>query len=190
MKASASISPSERRWISEGAGTLKGAGLFVLRDSGRLDVETLPAGATPTRRWPCWSASDPRARRSAKEWARSMGDQIRAAAELGRGDAVTADRYARMSLRAIWRLGDVMGSAMAVERLAACAVAMGDAVRAARLLGVGGAAVGRVRPDPLRPARLRRVAGRTDRRTRRVLGERAYLEAYGEGRRHDPRRRR
>ncbi|WP_157555538.1 ATP-binding protein [Herbidospora yilanensis] len=118
-----------------------------------------------------------------EEWSRSMGDQIRAAAELGRGDAATADRYARTSLRTIWRLGDVMGGAMAVERLAACAVAMGDAVRAARLLGVGERLWAELGSAHFAPPGFVESRGRTERRARRVLGERDYLDAYAEGRR-------
>ncbi|GIH25490.1 hypothetical protein Aph01nite_38000 [Acrocarpospora phusangensis] len=70
-------------------------------------------------------------------WARSCGDYIRSRVALGRGDAVAADRLARAGLKAVWRFGDVLGSAVAVDQLAVTAAAIGDHLRAARLLGAG-----------------------------------------------------
>ncbi|WP_155359865.1 ATP-binding protein [Acrocarpospora macrocephala] len=70
-------------------------------------------------------------------WARSGGDYIRSRVELGRGDPVAADRLARAGLRAVWRFGDLVSSAVAVDQLAMTACAVGDHPRAARLLGAG-----------------------------------------------------
>ncbi|MEU7986156.1 AAA family ATPase [Streptosporangium canum] len=70
-------------------------------------------------------------------WARSHGDHARSLAELGRGEPGIAEVYARAALDGKWRLGDAMGSAMAMDQLAATAVARGDGRRAACLLGAG-----------------------------------------------------
>ncbi|MEV8633879.1 AAA family ATPase [Streptosporangium sp. NPDC051023] len=68
-------------------------------------------------------------------WARSNGDHVRSFAELGRGRIEAAEAYARTALEVKWRLGDPFGAAMAMDQLAATAVARGDGRRAACLLG-------------------------------------------------------
>ena len=69
-------------------------------------------------------------------WARSHGDHARSLTELGRGEFDTAEVYARAALDVKWRLGDLRGSAMVTDQLAAIAAACGDGRRAASLLGV------------------------------------------------------
>lgn len=68
-------------------------------------------------------------------WARSYGDQVRSLVELGRGDLDAAEAYARTALEVRWRLGDTLGGALALDQLAATAVARGDGSLAAFLLG-------------------------------------------------------
>ena len=57
--------------------------------------------------------------------------------ELGRGDLDAAEEHVHAALAAKWRLGDTLGSALAVDQLAAVAAARGDGERSARLLGAG-----------------------------------------------------
>ncbi|MEU4424888.1 LuxR C-terminal-related transcriptional regulator [Actinoplanes sp. NPDC024001] len=71
-----------------------------------------------------------------EHWARSYAHWARAIADLGRGDPATAVQHARDALRFKRQLGDHGGCAMAVDVLATAAATLGDATRAARLIGV------------------------------------------------------
>ncbi|WP_433251389.1 ATP-binding protein [Streptosporangium sp. CA-135522] len=98
-------------------------------------------------------------------WARSHGDHARSLAELGRGEFDAAEVYARAALDVKWRLGDAMGSAMAMDQLAATAVERDDGRRAAFLLGAGQrmwTASGSPRPGPRETVVPRADAPRAD----------------------------
>ncbi|MFC6086716.1 ATP-binding protein [Sphaerisporangium aureirubrum] len=114
-------------------------------------------------------------------WMRSSGDWVRGFIELEDGDAVSADRFFRASLRAKHLLRDSLGMATAVSALAAAAARRGDTDRAARLLGVGelielsfGLRVSISPPDDVREA--------TEDLARTSLGPDAYAAAFQSGR--------
>jgi non-specific serine/threonine protein kinase len=71
-----------------------------------------------------------------ERWLRSYADYNRGLAEMRRGNAEAAVSYCRDSLRFKRRLGDSTGTAMAVDVLASAAATLGEADRAARLLGI------------------------------------------------------
>ncbi|MEV7005397.1 AAA family ATPase [Streptosporangium sp. NPDC051022] len=114
-------------------------------------------------------------------WARSSGDHVRSLAELGRGEHDAAEAYARAALGVKWRLGDVVGAAMAMDQLAATAVARGDGRRAARLLGAAWrmwTTSGLPGPEPS-PYLIPRA--RTEGRARALVGDTAYEHAFDQG---------
>ncbi|AWS40536.1 hypothetical protein DKM19_03475 [Streptosporangium sp. 'caverna'] len=136
-------------------------------------------------------------------WARSHGDQARSLTELGRGEFDTADVYARAALDVKWRLGDVTGSAMMADQLAAIATARGDGRRAAGLLGVAqrmrtdaersqGGVDRRPRPEAVRrgiapeqprrdPYGLQASREHTEAEARALIGDACYDHAFAQG---------
>ncbi|MDH2424908.1 AAA family ATPase [Sphaerisporangium sp. TRM90804] len=117
-------------------------------------------------------------------WMLSSGDWVRSVIELGMGDVLAGDRFARASLRDKRLLHDTLGMAMAVLTLAEAAARLGDMVRAARLLGVGelveqsfGLRLWMSGPDGVRV--------RTERRVRTAIGGPGFAAAFGEGRHLD-----
>ncbi len=114
-------------------------------------------------------------------WARSYGDHVRSLAELGRGELDAAEAYACTALETKWRLGDVLGAAMAMDQLAATAAARGDGRLAARLLGVSWriwAGVDLPEPGSSPYATPR---DRTERLARRLAGDAGFDRAFDEG---------
>ncbi|WP_371780906.1 ATP-binding protein [Streptosporangium subroseum] len=136
-------------------------------------------------------------------WARSHGDQARSLTELGRGEFDTADVYARAALDVKWRLGDVTGSAMMADQLAAIATSRGDGRRAAGLLGVAqrmrtdaqrsrGGVDRRSRPEAVRrgiapeqsrrdPYGLQASREHTETEARALIGDACYDHAFAQG---------
>ncbi|MEO3813149.1 AAA family ATPase [Sphaerisporangium sp. B11E5] len=114
-------------------------------------------------------------------WMRSSGDWVRGFIELEEGDAASAARFFRASLRAKHLLRDSLGMATAVSALAAAAARRRDMERAARLLGVGelielsfGLRVSISPPDDVREA--------TEDLARTGLGAAAFTAAFQSGR--------
>jgi non-specific serine/threonine protein kinase len=114
-------------------------------------------------------------------WMRASGDWVRGFILLEDGDAESADRHFRASLRAKHLLRDSLGMATAVSALAAAAARRGDMDRAARLLGVGelielsfGLRVSISPPDDVREA--------TEDLARTALGPAAFAAAFQRGR--------
>src|SRR5690606_13064572 len=73
--------------------------------------------------------------RHGEVWSRSYGDYARSVLALARGNLDAAEEHVHAALAAKWRLGDTLGSALAVDQLAAVAAARGGGERSARLLG-------------------------------------------------------
>lgn len=117
-------------------------------------------------------------------WMRSSGDWVRGFIELEEGDAASAARFFRASLRAKHLLGDSLGMATAVSSLAAASARSRDMERAARLLGVSelielsfGLRVSISPPDDVREA--------TEDLARSVLGADDFTAALQSGRAMD-----
>ncbi|GAA2865320.1 hypothetical protein GCM10010517_24650 [Streptosporangium fragile] len=114
-------------------------------------------------------------------WARSHGDQARSVVELGRGDADAAEVYARAALDLKCRLGDPIGSAAAIDQLAAAAAARGEGWRAACLLGAAHrmwTSLG-LSGDGSRGLAVPRE--RTENTARALIGDARYEIAFAEG---------
>ncbi|MEV5610924.1 NB-ARC domain-containing protein [Streptomyces sp. NPDC052225] len=123
--------------------------------------------------------------KTGENWMRAWGDSIRAQAELALGRIPEAEHSARASLTVKHRMHDNFGSGMCLEALAQCAIARGDAGRAAQLLGLAHqlwTTLGR--PQVGIPSW---VAAHEDcvTRTRASLGEQAYDSAFETGYRTD-----
>jgi len=112
---------------------------------------------------------------------RALGDYILSLALLGQGEVAGASGAAREALKVKWRLGDVLGGALAIDQLARVAAATGDGLRAAWLLGAaqriwitfGLPGLGaETMPGPPEAAAAR-AAG--------LIGEAAYARAFEEG---------
>ncbi|MBB6474893.1 LuxR family transcriptional regulator [Sphaerisporangium rubeum] len=117
-------------------------------------------------------------------WMRSSGDWVRGFIELEEGDAASAARFFRASLRAKHLLGDSLGMTTAVSALAAAAARSRDMERAARLLGVSelielsfGLRVSISPPDDVREA--------TEDLARSALGADDFTAAFQRGRAMD-----
>ncbi|WP_433379678.1 ATP-binding protein [Actinoplanes sp. CA-142083] len=114
-------------------------------------------------------------------WMRSYADYLRALGEMGRGDPGAAVGYGRAALRFKRQLGDVAGCAMSVDVLATAAAALGEAERAARLLGVAHRlwqSVGRPQfgsPD------LVAARTRVEQQSREKAGDEGFETAYADG---------
>lgn len=119
--------------------------------------------------------------KSGEVWMRAWGDSIRAQAELALGRIQDAEQSARASLAVKHRMHDSFGSGMCLETIALCAIADGDAERAARLLGLAHQLWDTLgRPQVGIPTW---VAAHEDcvSRTRAALGEEAYDRAFRTG---------
>jgi predicted ATPase len=124
--------------------------------------------------------------RKGELWTRSYGDYARSLVEFGRGRLDLAEEHVHAALAAKWRLGDALGSALAVDQLAAIAAARGDGERSARLLGAGQriwSALGHPRYGPRVFGRPRHV---TEARVRTMIGDAMYEAAYTRGTHMDP----
>ena len=119
--------------------------------------------------------------RQGEVWSRSYGDYVRSVLELGRGDLDAAEAHVHAALAAKWRLGDSLGSALAVDQLAAVAAARGDGERSARLLGAG-QRIWSAFGGPQAGARAF-GSGRhtTEHRVRSMIGDERYEAAYARG---------
>ncbi|MET9499068.1 NB-ARC domain-containing protein [Streptomyces sp. NPDC006552] len=122
---------------------------------------------------------------SGESWMRAWGDSIRAQAELALGRIEDAEHSARASLKVKHRMHDSFGSGMCLEAIAQCAIADGQAERAARLLGLAHQlwdALGRPQVGiPTWVAAHEECVGRT----RAALGAPAYDRAFHAGYRTD-----
>ncbi|GAA2314476.1 NB-ARC domain-containing protein [Streptomyces kunmingensis] len=120
-----------------------------------------------------------------ESWMRAWGDSIRAQAELALGRIQDAELSARASLTVKHRMHDSFGSGMCLEAIAQCAIADGEAERAARLLGLAHQlwdALGRPQVGiPTWVAAHEDCVGRT----REALGDPAYDRAFHIGYRTD-----
>jgi non-specific serine/threonine protein kinase len=121
-----------------------------------------------------------------EQWARSYVDYLRAVAELGRGDAKAAVTYARDALRFKRLLGDSLGIALAVDALASAAAALGDAERAARLLGIANQVWHTFGLPQFGAPNLAAARHASERQARDILGDPAYEAAFRAGLRLDP----
>ncbi|MFJ8825405.1 ATP-binding protein [Streptomyces sp. NPDC102467] len=122
---------------------------------------------------------------SGETWMRAWGDSIRAQAELALGRIHAAEHSARASLSVKHRMHDSFGSGICLEAIAQCAIADGQADRAACLLGLAHQLWDTLgRPQVGIPTW---VAAHEDcvSRTRAALGEPAYDRAFRTGFRTD-----
>ncbi|MFF7595961.1 ATP-binding protein [Streptomyces mirabilis] len=116
-----------------------------------------------------------------ESWAAAFADVIVAQTDLARGDVHAAVGNARTALAGHGLLHNTVGTAMALDVLAAAVVAAGDGPRAARLLGIGERVwelTGRAQmdsPDLLATRRSHEL------RIRAEIGDSAYRAAYEEG---------
>ncbi|MFF5294224.1 ATP-binding protein [Paractinoplanes globisporus] len=124
-----------------------------------------------------WALCDERRER----WMRSYIDYMRALAEMGRGNAGAAVSYARDALRFKRQLGDSSGSAMAVDVLATAAAALGEAERAARLLGIAHRVWETVGLPQLGSPDLVAARAAVEKQARQTTGDRAFDDAYADG---------
>ncbi|WP_338702601.1 NB-ARC domain-containing protein [Streptomyces sp. Q6] len=123
--------------------------------------------------------------KTGENWMRAWGDSIRAQAELALGRIQEAEHSARASLTVKHRMHDNFGSGMCLEALAQCAIAEGEAERAARTLGLAHQLWNTLgRPQVGIPSW---VAAHEDcvARTRASLGEQDYDTAFEAGYRTD-----
>lgn len=113
-------------------------------------------------------------------WLDSYGDWIRAHIELSRGNPAGADEYARGVLWVKHHLFDSLGMTLALGTLAGCAAQLGQAERAARLLGVVALAE---HTYGLRTsvAQVEATRKRAEREVRAILGSSAFATAYMDG---------
>ncbi|MFI6816333.1 ATP-binding protein [Nonomuraea sp. NPDC050328] len=113
-------------------------------------------------------------------WLDSYGDWIRALIELDRGNPAGADECARGTLWVKHHLFDTLGMTFTLGTLAGCAAQLGQAERAARLLGIVALAE---HTYGLRTsvAQLEVMRKRTEREVRAVMGGSAFATAYMDG---------
>ncbi|MFC7275465.1 ATP-binding protein [Paractinoplanes rhizophilus] len=116
-----------------------------------------------------------------ERWMRSYADYLRALAEMGRGDPVAAVSYGRDALRFKRQLGDSSGCAMAIDVLATAAAALGDALRAARLLGVAHRMWEAVGKPQLGAPDLVATRVAVEKQARATAGDDGFDAAYAEG---------
>ncbi|MEV0091721.1 regulator [Streptomyces sp. NPDC050738] len=115
-------------------------------------------------------------------WMRAWGDYFRGLAELGLGSAERAASFARGALAAKWRLHDVLGTAAAVDLLAAALAHGAEPAGAARLLGASSRlwpAAGLPQLGALETSAFRRACAA---RLSEALGAQRYAEEYAAGR--------
>ncbi|MCX4574692.1 hypothetical protein OHB41_16130 [Streptomyces sp. NBC_01571] len=117
-----------------------------------------------------------------ESWAAAFADTVLAQTDLARGEVRAAVGNARTAPAGHALLHNTVGTAMALEVLAAAVLAAGDGPRAARLLGIGERVwelAGRAQmnsPDLLANRRSH------EHRIRAEIGDTAYKRAYEEGR--------
>lgn len=119
--------------------------------------------------------------RNGEVWARSYGDYARSVVELRRDRLDAAEEHVHAALAAKWRLGDTLGSALAVDQLAAVAAARGDGERSARLLGAAQriwSTFGRPQSGTRSFGAFRRT---TEDRVRTMIGDTRYEAAFTRG---------
>ncbi|MCU7725535.1 LuxR C-terminal-related transcriptional regulator [Actinoplanes sp. KI2] len=124
-----------------------------------------------------WALSDDHQER----WMRSYADYMRALAEMGRGNPGVAVSYCRDALRFKRQLGDSTGCAMAVDVLATAAAALGEAERAAGLLGIAHRAWETVGLPQLGSPDLVAARAAVEKQARDKAGDRAFDAAYAAG---------
>jgi predicted ATPase/DNA-binding CsgD family transcriptional regulator len=129
-----------------------------------------------------WALSD----QYRERWMRSYIDYMRALAEVGRGNPAAAVSYGRDSLRFKRQLSDSTGCAMAVDVLATAAAALGEAVRAARLLGVAHRLWETVGKPQLGSPDLVAARAAVEKQARDKAGEAGFEAAYAQGLGMDP----
>lgn len=117
-------------------------------------------------------------------WARALGDYAFSMAKMGLGELDEAERCARSAVAVKWWFGDLWGTALAVEQMAAVTALRGDGEEAARLLGTAQriwTACGRVR-------RGKEFTGTrsTERLARAAVGDDRYDDAFAWGVRTTP----
>ena len=115
-------------------------------------------------------------------WAGAIGDFLVAKADLDRGDIGAAARNARTAIAGNSLLHNTVGAAVSLEVLAAAVVAAGDGHRAARLLGIGETLWGLIGRAQLDSPDLLATRRAQERRIRDEIGDKAYEQAYDEGR--------
>lgn len=119
-------------------------------------------------------------------WASSYSDLVDSYIRLAEGAIAEARQSAIEALDAKWRLGDTMGCALAVDQLAAVAVARDNPEHAAYLLGVAQRMWTRFGRPRLGSAGLALRRERTEAGARRVLGDAAFDAAFRLGHTVDP----
>lgn len=127
-----------------------------------------------------------RCARHGEMWAKSYGDLVRSYAHLARGEVAEARAGALDALTAKRRLGDVMGSALAIDQLAATAAARHLPERAAFLLGVAQRMWLRIGRPQLGTIELIAARERTEASVRGILGDAAFDAAFTLGQTVDP----
>ncbi|MGK5685127.1 ATP-binding protein [Actinoplanes sp. URMC 104] len=116
-----------------------------------------------------------------ERWARSYGEYVRSVAELARGEPGAAIVHARAALRIKRQLSDHGGSAMAMDALAAATAAIGDAERAARLIGVAHRLWEAVGLPQMGSPDLSASRVLAEKQARDALGDRRFEAALAEG---------
>ncbi|GAA1355060.1 ATP-binding protein [Streptomyces beijiangensis] len=115
-------------------------------------------------------------------WMRAWGDYFRGLAELGLGNPAPTVLLARRAVAAKWRLHDVLGTAAAIDLLAAAAARSAEEACAARLLGASSqfwAAAGLPQLGAPETSAFRRACAA---RLSAVLGTARYASEYAAGR--------
>jgi non-specific serine/threonine protein kinase len=116
-----------------------------------------------------------------ERWLRSYADYTRGLAEMRRGNAEAAVSYCRDALRFKRRLGDSTGTAMAVDVLATAAVTLGEADRAARLLGIAHRVWATVGLPQLGSPDLVAARAAVETKARQKAGDHGFDAAYADG---------
>jgi non-specific serine/threonine protein kinase len=106
---------------------------------------------------------------------------MRALVEMGRGNPGVAVRYCRDALYFKRLLSDSTGCAMAVDVLATAAAALGEAERAARLLGIAHRAWETVGLPQLGSPDLVAARAAVEKQARQKSGDRGFDAAYAAG---------
>jgi non-specific serine/threonine protein kinase len=116
-----------------------------------------------------------------ESWIRSYIDYMRALAEMGRANPGAAISYGRDALRFKRQLGDSSGCAMAVDVLATAAATLGEAPRAARLLGVAHRIWATVGKPQLGSPDLVAARAAVEKQAREKAGDSGFDAAYADG---------
>ncbi|MEU4426819.1 LuxR C-terminal-related transcriptional regulator [Actinoplanes sp. NPDC024001] len=125
-------------------------------------------------------------RRHGELWMGSYASYMRALAEIDRGDLAAAVRCCRDALRSKRQLEDSVGCAMAVDVLARAAAMLGEAERAARLLGVAHRLWQSVGRPQFGWIDLIVARGQVEKLARQTAGDTNFDEAYLDGLNLDP----